>query len=141
VTVYAETSAVLAWLLGEPSGSRIATYLRPPASVIWSDLTLIECDRALRRLANRRPDSLGDTEVLRSRLTAVAAGWALEPIARPVVDRARAPFPDDTIRSLDAIHLATAIVVRLSIGDLDVLSLDARVRANAVALGFRVLPD
>jgi uncharacterized protein with PIN domain len=140
VTVYAETSAVLAWLLDEPSGSRVAAFLRPPAPVIVSDLTLIECDRALLRLASQRPDSLADTEILRSRLTAVGAGWAIEPIARPVVERARAPFPDDAIRSLDAIHLATAVVVRSSVGEVDVLSLDERIRSNAVALGFRVLP-
>jgi hypothetical protein len=58
-----------------------------------------------------------------------------------VVDRARASFPDDTIRSLDAIHLATAVVVAASVPDLEVLSLDERVRANAAALGLRVLPD
>ena len=140
MTIYAETSAVLAWLLDEPSGSRVAAFLRPPSPVVVSDLALIECDRTLRRLAGQRPDSVVDIEVLRSRLGALAAGWAIEPIAKPVVDRARAPFPDDAIRSLDAIHLATAVVVRASIGDLDVLSLDERVRSNAVALGFRVLP-
>ena len=31
VTVYAETSAVLAWLLDEPAGPRVAAFLRPPA--------------------------------------------------------------------------------------------------------------
>ncbi len=108
MTVYAETSAVLAWLLDEPAGPRVAAFLRPPAPVILSDLTLIECDRALLRLASQHPASAADTDILRSRLAAVAAGWAIEPIARPVVDRARAPFPDDAIRSLDAIHLATA---------------------------------
>lgn len=141
MTVYAETSAVLAWLLDEPSGPRVATFLRPPAPVIASDLTLIECDRTLRRLARLRPDNLADADVLRSRLVALAAGWTIEPIATSVVDRARAPFPDDAIRSLDAIHLATALVIRAAAGDLDVLSLDDRVRSNALALGFRVLPD
>ena len=141
MTVYAETSAVLAWLLNEPSGSQVAAFLRPPAPVVASDLTLIECDRTLLRLARQRPDSAADSDVLRSRLAAVTAGWAIEPVVGPVVDRARSPFPDDAIRALDAIHLATAVVVRASIGDLDVLSLDERVRSNALALGFRVLPD
>ena len=73
-------------------------------------------------------------------LATLEATWSIEPIGKPVVARARAPFPDDTIRSLDAIHLATAEVVASSVGDLDVLSLDERVRSNAAALGFRVLP-
>jgi uncharacterized protein with PIN domain len=141
VTVYAETSAVLAWLLGERSGAQVAAFLRPPGAVVASDLTLIECERALRRLARERPHSERDVEALRARLAAVSAGWAVEPIARPVVDRAMAPFPHDAIRSLDAIHLATAVVVRASLGEVDMLSLDDRVRSNAAALGFRVVPD
>lgn len=141
MTIYAETSAVLAWLLDEPPGSQVATFLRPPASVVVSDLTLIECDRTLLRLALQQADGPSDIDVLRSRLAAVAAGWAVEPIVGPVVDRARSPFPDDAIRSLDAIHLATAVVIRAASGPLDILSLDERVRSNALALGFRVLPD
>jgi hypothetical protein len=102
---------------------------------------LIECDRALHRLqAVSAPGSV-NIESLRARLAAAAAAWAVEPIAGRVVERARAPFPDDAIRSLDAIHVATAVVVRDAVGDLDVLSLDERIRSNAVALGFRVLPD
>lgn len=106
-----------------------------------SDLTLIECDRALRRLERQLPDRAADVEVLRSRLHSVAAGWSVEPIVRAVVERARAAFPDDGIRSLDAIHLATAVVVGASAPELEVLSLDERVRSNALALGFRVFPD
>lgn len=140
MTIYAETSAVLAWLLDEPSGSRVAPFLRPPSPVVVSDLTLIECDRTLRRLVGQRPETVADADALRSRLVALAAGWSIEPIAKPVVDRARAQFPDDAIRSLDAIHLATALVIRAAVGDLDLLSLDERIRSNAVALGFRVLP-
>lgn len=141
MTVYAETSAVLAWLLNEPGGARVAPFLRPPARVVLSHLTLIECDRTLLRLARHQPGRSTGTEVLRALLATVAVGWAVEPIAGSVVDRARASFPDDTIRSLDAIHLATAIVVAASVPELEVLSLDERVRSNAVALGFRVLPD
>lgn len=141
MTVYAETSAVLAWLLDERAGARVAPFLYPPARVVVSHLTLIECDRTLLRLARQHPGRSADAEVLRALLATVAAGWAVEPVARSVVDRARASFPDDTIRSLDAIHLATALVVAGAVPDLEVLSLDERVRANAAALGLRVVPD
>jgi predicted nucleic acid-binding protein len=140
MTVYAETSAVLAWLLDESAGARVGPFLRPPARVVVSHLTLIECDRILLRLARQQPGRSADIEALRARLASVAVGWAVEPVAGSVVDRARASFPDDSIRSLDAIHLATAIVVAASVPDLEVLSLDERVRANAVALGLHVLP-
>jgi hypothetical protein len=32
-------------------------------------------------------------------------------------------------------------VVRDAVGEIDVLSLDDRIRSNALALGFRVLPE
>ena len=53
---------------------------------------------------------------------------------------ARGPFPGELIRAPDAIHLATALVIRDIYPDLRVLSLDQRVRQNAVALGFEVVP-
>lgn len=46
----------------------------------------------------------------------------------------------EPIRSLDAIQLATVLVLRDIQPDLRILSLDRRVRENAVALGFEILP-
>jgi predicted nucleic acid-binding protein len=140
MTVYVESSAIVTWLLDQPRASEVEAVLSAADAVISSELTLIECDRALRRLqASAGPGSV-NTGAMRTRLEAAIAAWALEPIAGRVVDRARAFFPDDTIRSLDAIHVATAVVVGASLGKLDILSLDERIRSNAVALGFRVLP-
>lgn len=51
------------------------------------------------------------------------------------------PFPVEPIRALDAIHLASAIVARDVWRDLAVLSLDERVRVNAVRFGLPVLPE
>jgi hypothetical protein len=47
--ISAESSAVLAWLLGEDSASRVREVLLAAELVISSDLTLIECDRVLNR--------------------------------------------------------------------------------------------
>ncbi|HYO44024.1 MAG TPA: type II toxin-antitoxin system VapC family toxin [Candidatus Limnocylindrales bacterium] len=141
MTVYVESSAIVTWLLDQPGAAEVEAVLSAAGDVISSELTLIECDRALHRLrAVTRPGSV-NIESMRARLAVAAAAWALEPVTGRVVDRARSPFPDDTIRSLDAIHVATAVVVGASLGKLDVLSLDERIRSNAVALGFRVLPD
>lgn len=141
MTVYAESSAVVTWLLDQPGAAEVEAVLSMADDVISSELTLIECDRALRRLQAATGTGSVNIESLRGRLDAAVAAWAIEPIAGRVVVRARAPFPDDAIRSLDAIHLATAVVMRSSVGEISVLSLDERVRSNAVALGFRVLPD
>lgn len=54
--------------------------------------------------------------------------------------RARGEFPVEPIRSLDAIHLASVRVLDDELGGLDVASCDDRVRQNATALGFAVIP-
>ena len=144
MTLYAESSAVLAWLLGQPSGEAVAAALAGASAVVTSDLTLIECERVLRRLAAGAAGAGGGqkeaVEALRARLALVVEAWAVEPIAPRVVARARQGFPDDAIRTLDAIHLATAVCLGEVLDDLAVVSLDDRVRLNALALGLRVQP-
>jgi uncharacterized protein with PIN domain len=137
---YAETSAVLAWLLDEPAARAVAELLRED-QVVTSSLTLIECGRVFLRASARGLLAPDDAARRRARLDIDQAEWAIEPISPAVVERAQASFADDTIRSLDAIHLATAVVLASSVGTLDVLSLDDRVRTHASTLGFRVLPD
>jgi len=49
VNLYAESSAVLAWLFDEPTAPEVRTLLGEAGVVVASDLTLIECDRVLLR--------------------------------------------------------------------------------------------
>jgi uncharacterized protein with PIN domain len=140
MTLYVETSAVLAWLLEEPSGSAVEAVIREREAVVTSALTLVECDRTLLRFVAAGKASDSQSARLGRVLADATAAWSVQSIDALVVDRARQPFPDDRIRALDALHLAAALVVRSEIGDLDLLSLDGRVRSNAIALGFRVLP-
>ena len=57
-----------------------------------------------------------------------------------VVERARQPFPVEPIRTLDALHLASALSARAAVPGLSVLTLDERIRQNARELGFPLLP-
>ncbi len=57
-----------------------------------------------------------------------------------VVERSRQPFPVEPVRSLDAIHLSSALEARRALPGLHVLSLDDRVRQNALKPGFEVVP-
>jgi hypothetical protein len=50
VIVYAESSAVLSWLLGEPRGSAVQQALATAVFMMTSDLTLSQCDRAFTAL-------------------------------------------------------------------------------------------
>jgi len=74
-------------------------------------------------------------------LARVARHWRLMPISREIVNRARQPFPGEPIRSLDAIHLASALLAAGALPDVALLSLDRRVRATGARLGLRVLPE
>jgi hypothetical protein len=49
VNLYAESSAVLAWLLDEPSAATVRQLIGVSEITVSSDLTLIECDRVLLR--------------------------------------------------------------------------------------------
>jgi len=62
-------------------------------------------------------------------------------VAPTIIDRAHRPFPGEPIRSLDAIHLASAISAAGSLPDLALLSLDQRVRTSGRLLGLRVVPE
>lgn len=138
--LYAETSAVLAWLLGEPDALRVRRVLAGATIVVSSDLTLVECDRVLMRAV-----ALGEIQEAaaadrRSRLNAAATGWHVLRVSADVIDRARHSFPAEPIRTLYALHLASALVARSAVQGLAVLTLDQRIRATAAALGFTVVP-
>jgi len=141
VTLYAESSAVLAWLLDQPGGWPAFDDLRNADLVVTSELTLIECDRALHRYASVGRIEASTAEHLRAELSGIVSAWGVTPISAEVVGRARASFPDDRIRTLDAIHLASALTARADLGDIELLTFDDRIRATGNLLGFRVLPD
>jgi hypothetical protein len=79
--------------------------------------------------------------LLRSSLAKMVTHWRLMPVSREIVNRARQPFPGEPIRSLDAIHLASALAAADSLPEFGLLSLDRRVRATGARLGLRVLPE
>ena len=138
--IYAESSAVLAWLLGEEAAPRVRDILRKAELVIASDLTLLECDRVLIRAL-----ALGEIEEAaaadrRAHLNAAAAHWHVLSLSTDIVDRARRPFPAEPIRTLDAMHLASALMARSGAAGVEILSLDDRVRRAGEQLGFRLQP-
>lgn len=140
MNLYAESSAVLAWLLGENAGDESRERLSAARLVISSDLTLIECDRVLHRAALLGEMSEADAARTRTLVSTAAEHWFVFSIQREIVERARGAFPREPIRALDAIHLSTALAGRSMVTDLQLLSLDERIRANAIELGFDVLP-
>jgi hypothetical protein len=140
VNIYAESSAVLAWLLDEAAASRVRQELSSAELILASDLTLIECDRVLVRAAALGELLEGEAGDRRAYLAAAAGHWQVLRLGPEIVARARQPFPGEPIRTLDAIHLAAVLVARGAIAGLELLSLDDRIRNAAIRLGIRVRP-
>ena len=140
MNLYAESSAVLAWLLGEPEGAAVRERLSQAAIVLASDLTLVECDRVLIRAISTGRISEAAAADRRGRLIQAAEHWAVLRIGEEIVERARRPFPQEPIRTLEALHLAAALHARALVPETRLLSLDDRVRAIGAELGFDLLP-
>jgi predicted nucleic acid-binding protein len=141
VSVYAESSAILAWLLDEEPGSQVREILAASDVVIASDLTLIESDRVLLRAVALGDLTEAEAADRRGHLMTAASHWHVLRISPEIVERARQPFPGEPIRTLDAIHLASALVARWTLPGLGLLSLDDRIRRAAGPLGLRVRPE
>jgi predicted nucleic acid-binding protein len=140
VILYAESSAILAWLLGDTGGEQVRRALRDARGVVASDLTLVECERVLIRAWSLKLIPEVERVDLSARLARASARWTRIRVDEEVVERTRRPFPIEPIRTVDALHLASALLARGAVPRLGLLTLDQRVRENAVRLGFEVAP-
>jgi predicted nucleic acid-binding protein len=140
LNLYAESSAVLSWLLGEAGSEGVRTALAGSELVVSSELTLTECERVLiRAVATGRLDEAAAAD-RRARLRQVSEHWAILDLDAEVSERARRPFPREPIRTLDALHLAFALRARSLVPETHLLSLDDRIRGNGRELGFELTP-
>jgi len=133
---YIESSALVAALLERDT----ADIRNPPGDPqqVTSALTLAEAGRAIIRA--RAAGRLTAEQVLaavRALRTFERRCFILD-VDRAVLDRVRRPFPVEPIRTLDAIHLATADRLGEAPQLITVVTRDARVGENARALGFAV---
>ena len=138
--LYVETSALVAFVFGEPPAPLVVQELRAAELLTASKLTLLEAGRVI-----VRGEALGEfgsarASEMRAQLAKVSASWSIVELDDEVLERARRPFPQEPIRTLDAIHLASALAIRETVGPLSILSLDTRVRRSAFELGFPLVP-
>jgi predicted nucleic acid-binding protein len=140
VILYAESSAVLAWLLLEPAGSCVETLLAAAERIVASDLTLLECDRAIHRAVAMGRVSQAAANQLALDLATTTAAWQIVQLLPAIVERARQRFPQEPIRSLDALHVSSALHAKLGSPDIQLLSLDSRVRRVAESVGLQLVP-
>ena len=127
MTVYLDISAAAKLLIDEPESSAVAGWLDRQVEAGEAIVSSLLLETELRRFAARE------------RLSQVAVGEVLDGVDLVEPDRAlfheAGILPDRTLRSLDALHLAT--VLRLDAATL--LTYDLRMTQAAAALGIRVV--
>lgn len=133
---YIETSALLAALLEQDAAAR--TALRGKRRRITSALTFAEASRALVRARATGRLTPSDERAALRWLQTFRRRCDVVAITDAVLRRAGRPFPVEPIRTLDAIHLATAEVLGEPPQLVMIVTRDARVSDNARALGYGV---
>lgn len=135
-SLYVESSAVLIWLLEEQHAEQVRLAVDRSEYVFTARLTLVESNRALVRAALEGLITQADQRRLRGLLARVAGTWALLELTESITARAGERFPVEPVRSLDAIHLASALESQEVAPDLEVLSFDKRIVENLEPLGL-----
>jgi uncharacterized protein len=137
--LYLETSAIArAYLhLGGEDHATLQSAIQGADEVFTSALTGVELRRAATQLAHR--EGIQAAELLAAALECIA-GADIVPLTDEVLARAGGAFPLP-IRTLEAIHVATALEVqfRREVADLVVFSRDKRVRDIATAVGLQLI--
>jgi predicted nucleic acid-binding protein len=125
---YLDSSAVVKLIVAETESRPLFSYLQSRTQLVSSVLTEIEVTRAVRRAAQ--------SDVMVRRTRRVLDGLWLISLTAPIRSAAAALNPP-ALRSLDAIHLATA----LSLGaELDAfVAYDTDLARAARALGITVI--
>jgi predicted nucleic acid-binding protein len=131
---YIESSALVAALLEHDAD--VMTRLPAGTRRVTSALTLAEAARAIiRARATGRLTAEDETAAVRALRTFERRCFVLD-VTQAVLERVRRPFPAEPIRTLDAIHLATAELLGEAPQLVTIVTRDERVRANARALGY-----
>jgi hypothetical protein len=134
VTVYVDSSIVLRVVLAERDALR---SWRRITRAVSSELIRLECLRTIDRARIR--GHLDDEETAERRAAIVEQLEAFDLVAldRAVLARAADPFPT-LLSSLDALHLASAVMARAHFPDLQFATHDRELATAARAVGFRV---
>lgn len=135
MNVYVDSSVVLRVIFNEPRQLREWRKIDRPVS---SELIQLECRRTIDRARIR--DRLSDDLVAcrRADVLEVLDAFDTVPVDPIVLERAAEPFPT-LLGSLDAIHLATAVLARPHVEDLVFATHDDELGTAARAMGFEVL--
>ena len=125
MTAYFDASALVKLVVQDTESQALVDLLSQPITAVTSALCLAEVTRALRR-----------TPLSREEIESALTGFYLVEVTRPILEQA-GWIATDRLRSLDAIHLATAL--SMGIPDLQFISYDDDLVGAARAQGLRVV--
>jgi uncharacterized protein len=135
VIAYVDTSVLLRIVLGEPEPLREWTQIE---SALSSELIRVEALRSIDRARVLLQPADADIAERRAAVLELLSGFRMARMERRVLERAAEPFPT-LLRTLDAIHLATADLIRRTVKDLVFATHDREQGTAARAIGFRVI--
>jgi predicted nucleic acid-binding protein len=122
-------------VLGE--GNPLAEWER--LKPVSSELVTVECLRTIERVSlDARAHAAAELPIRRGAALRILDGFDLVALSPTVLDRAANPFPV-YVATLDAIHLATAVLLREEHPDLDFATHDAKLALAARSMGFVVI--
>ena len=135
MTAYVDTSALLRLVLREPGALE---ELRQYDGLVSSELIAVESARTLDRLRLQGSMTADEAATRRRAVTEWLEAIDLVLVRTPVLSRASEPMPMP-LGTLDALHLATALIWRDRIGGLSTMAThDTALGAAARAFGFEV---
>ena len=133
--LYLDTSAVLRAVIEGGTAPDVERGIQEARMLLTSRLALVESARALIRLrvTGAAPEArLADAERTLAALWSRCEIWEVSP---SVCESARQVAPGRALRTLDALHLATFLLARRRIQDIELLTVDERLRDAALAAG------
>ena len=125
--VYLDSSALVKLVVFEPESAALREFLKRHAARLSSGLAEVEVPRALRRAG------YGATE--QRRAVELLARIALVDVDRAIL-RAAAAIVPSSLRSLDAIHLATALSLGQDLAG--IITYDQRLAEAAISADLEV---
>lgn len=136
---YFDTSALVKRYVDEPGRRTVLNLLREHECVTSAVLP-VELRRALRRRASEGTLDAGRVPEILKRVAADRAYWTLVEVGAEVLKAAETLVASHPLRTLDAIHVASAqlFASRVAASELIFVSADARQTDAAAALGMTI---
>lgn len=130
---YLDTSAALRAVLETGTTPELERRIQTAAVLLTSRLSHVEAARALLRL---RQSGTVPVDALQTATREIEALWArceTWELTAAVCELACSVAPDRALRTLDALHLATFILARRELHDLELVTADKRLAEAAAA--------